>query len=274
MFDAMPSPHMQRSFGIAKAVFSHRAGRSALDDLAQSGSAKVMLPRVFSPDPEVVFLNTSGGLTGGDSLSYAIDIGAGSRVVATTQTAERAYASTGAAARVKVTLNVGSGAHLDWLPQETILFEDAHLSRRTEVNLAADASAVLVESLVLGRQAMGEVPRRARLTDQRMLRRDGRPIWAETLRIDAGVLAQADGPAILGGAKALAVIAHVAQNAQDAAQALRALPVQDGAAMAVSGWNGRCIIRITATDSWPLRAQIIRVISTLRGGPMPRVWQC
>lgn len=273
MFDAMPSPQMQRSFGTAKAAFSLRGGRTALDDLAQVGSAKAMLPKVFSATPEVVFLNTSGGLTGGDSLTYALNIGAGAQVMATTQTAERAYASTSEAARVQVAMQVGAGGHLDWLPQETILFEDAHLSRQTHIDLAEDASALLVESLVLGRQAMGEAPRAARLTDQRIIRRQGRPFWAETLRVDAGVLAQAVSPALLGGAHALAVVAYIAQGAEDVAAKLRALPVQDGAAMAVSGWNGRCIIRITATDGWPLRAQIIRVITTLRTAPMPRVWQ-
>lgn len=274
MLDLAPTPVMQRSFGRAMATFAFAQGRSALADLAQSGSAKAMLPRVFTPVPEVVFLNTSGGLTGGDSLGYHIGLGAGARVLATTQTAERAYASTGLAAQVNVTANLGMGAHLDWLPQETILFEDAHVQRRTQIDLAARASALVVESLVLGRHAMGEVPRRARLTDTRILRREGRPFWAETLRIDGTVLASADSPAILGGARALAVIAYVAQNAQDAAAALRGLPVQDGARVAVSGWHGRCIIRITATDSWPLRAQIIRIITALRAAPMPRVWQC
>jgi urease accessory protein len=59
-----------------------------------------------------------------------------------------------------------------------------------------------------------------------------------------------------------------------AARELRALPTHDCAEMAASGWNGRCLIRITASDGWPLRAQIIRIITTLRAAPMPRVWQC
>lgn len=274
MFDLAPNTQMQRSHGRAMAAFSLRGGVIRLDDLAQSGSAKAIMPRVFSAVPEVVFLNTSGGLTGGDSLTFALDIGSGAQVLATTQTAERAYATTGDAGQVRVGAQVGAGAHLDWLPQETILFEAAHITRRTEIDLDVGASALLVESIVLGRQAMGEVPKQARLTDHRIMRREGRPFWCDTFRLGPDVLAHKDSPAILGGARAMAVIAFAAQNAQDCAAPLRALPVQGGAQMAISGWNGRCIIRITATDGWPLRQQIIRVITTLRAAPMPRVWQC
>jgi urease accessory protein len=274
MLDASHQTQMQRSHGRAMVRFALRDGRMTLLDLAQSGSGKAMLPRIFGPVPEAVFMNTSGGLTGGDHLAYSIELDSGARLTATTQTAERAYASTGESAHVTVQAHVGAGGHLDWLPQETILFESANLSRKTEINLAKGATCLLVESLVLGRHAMGEVPRHARLIDHRMIRREGRPFWAETLKIDRDVLAEAASPALLGGAKAVAIIAFVAQNAEDAATTLRELPVHQGAQMAVSGWNGRCLARITASDGWPLRAQIIRIITTLRAAPMPRVWQC
>lgn len=274
MLDAAHPLTLQRSAGAARVQFTLRNGRSALADLAQKGSAKAMLPRVFTAHPEVVFLNTSGGLTGGDTLAYHMGLGAGTRICATTQTAERGYASTGPAAHVTVTADLAENARLDWLPQETILYEHAHVQRKTTIDLATGASVLMVEQLVLGRQAMGECPRAARLTDARIVRRNGRPFWAETLRLDGDTLACAQQPALLGGARAMAVIAFIATGAETAAPALRALPTQDGAAMAVSGWDGRCLIRITASDSWPLRAQIIRVITTLRAAPMPRVWQC
>lgn len=274
MFDQGLDQQFQRSHGSAMARFSRRGARTALDDLAQSGSAKAMLPRVFTAVPEVVFLNTSGGLTGGDSLAYRLELDAGAQVMATTQTAERGYASSGPAATVRISATIAAGAHLDWLPQETILYEAAHINRRIEFDLAIGASALLVESLVLGRLAMGERPAHAKLSDHRMIRRNGRPFWAETLCIDAAVLEQSDAPVYRSGARAMAVIAFVADGAADAATTLRALPVHGGAQMAVSGWDGRCLIRILAPDSWPMRQQIIRVISTLRRAPMPRVWQC
>jgi urease accessory protein len=273
MLDANATPILQRSKGVAFVALDMRAGRVRLMDLQQSGSAKAFLPRVAGDAPEVVFLNTSGGLTGGDSLAYRLNVGAGCRVTGTTQTAERGYASTGAEARVQVSAMVGAGGRLDWLPQETLLYEHAHVNRDTVIDLVGDAACVVVETIILGRHAMGERPCQARLTDHRMVRRDGRAVWAETLRIDADVLAQAGNAAILGGARAFAVLALVASGAADAVGPVRAVLDEVGCEAAASGWDGKCVIRILAQDGWPLRRQIARVLAVLRDGPLPRVWQ-
>ena len=268
---ATPVITMQRSHGTAFASFRCLDGRARLVDLAQSGSAKAMLPRVAGV-PEVVFLNTSGGLTDGDALSYGLDLAAGCRVTATTQTAERVYASRGAAARAKVSAVVGAGGHLDWLPQETILFQSCHLARDTQVDLAADASCLLCETIVLGRPAMGEILTDARLTDARMVRRAGRPVWAETVRVDASVLADASA-ALLGQARGFAVIALIAPGAEDALPRLRAALTVAGCEAAASAFDGKCIARIVARDGWPLKQQVALALAALRVGPLPRVWQ-
>ena len=130
MFDATQPVQMQRSHGEAAVAY---AG-ARLTGLRQKGSAKALLPRVRGV-PEVVFLNTSGGLTSGDTLSYALDLAEGARAVATTQAAERAYRADHGPARVSVTHRVGAGGWLDWLPQETILFDRSDLDRRTILTL-------------------------------------------------------------------------------------------------------------------------------------------
>ncbi len=272
MFDLPQPPAMQRSKGRAFAAFDLADGRARLADLAQAGSGKLMFPRVAGPVPEAVFLNTSGGLTGGDTLSFALAVGAGVHLSATTQTAERAYASNQGEARVRVSASVAAGGRLDWLPQETILFEASNLSRTTEVDLAADATCLTCESLVLGRVAMGETVHHARLHDHRMIRRAGRPVWAETLLIDAGVLARRQSPVLLDGALALGIVAFVAHGAEDAAAALLALPAIAGARLAVSGWDGRCLARVLAPDGLTLRKQMAQIITTLSARPLPRVW--
>lgn len=264
---------MQRSHGRARAGFAMAGGVVRLAELQQSGSGKVMLPRVAGPVPEAVFLNTSGGLTGGDRLDFAVEVGAGCRVSATTQTAERAYASTGGMAKVQVRATVGAGGRLDWLPQETILYEASRLDRRTEVDLAADAVCLMAESVVLGRHAMGEEPRDATLQDRRVIRRDGRPVWAESLTLDAQALRRQPSPALLGGARAMAVVALLARGAEDALTALRAVLDEPGCTAAASGWDGRLVLRLLARDGWPLRRQMARAIRVLSGRPLPRVWQ-
>lgn len=261
-------PPLQRALGQARVAF---APHNRLADLAQQGSAKAMLPRVFGP-PEVVFLNTSGGLTDGDHLSYQIDIAENCQITATTQTAERAYATRGDCATASVRASVGAGARLDWLPQETILFEDSHLTRSTCIDLHGDAACLLVESVVLGRHAMGETLARARLSDRRVVTRDGRPIWMEALEITPEFL-RSSNAALLGEARAFAVIALIAPIAEDALPRLRAALTHPACHSAASGWDGKCIARILARDGWHMKQQIATALSALRQTPLPRVWQ-
>ena len=97
----------------------------------------------------------------------------------TTPACERIYRSIGGDAVVENRLAAEASAHVDWLPQETILFEDARLNRRLEVDLAEDATLTAVEAVLLGRQAMGEDARNARLRDVWRVR-DGQVV-VETL---------------------------------------------------------------------------------------------
>jgi urease accessory protein len=263
----------QRSAGRAELSFTLNNGRARLARLAQSGSAKAMLPRIHGACPEVVFLNTSGGLTGGDRLHYALTLADGLRATATTQTAERAYASTSGPARAEVRLSVGRGGWLDWLPQETILFQNSHLDRRITVDLAEGAGCLFLETVILGRHAMGECVTEARLSDRREIRRAGRPLWIDPLTLGPETLSQAASPALLGGARALATLVLVAPDAPDALPRLRETLTLPGVEAAATAFEGKLILRVLARDGLPLRRQIARAVACLRPGPLPRVWQ-
>ncbi len=219
----------------------------------------------------MVFLNTSGGLTGGDRLSFRLHLGDGVRAVATTQTAERAYRAGNGLAELSVDLAVGKAGWLDWLPQETILFDACALDRRTTIDLVGDAGCLALEAVVLGRPAMGEVVRRVLLRDTRCIRRDGVPVVLEPLLLtDATLLA---GKAVLGGARAFASLVMVGQAAGAALPAVRAMLDEPGVDGAASAWDGKLSVRLMAADGWPLRQQIRRLLAVLRNTPLPRVWQ-
>ncbi|MCA0045309.1 urease accessory protein UreD [Celeribacter litoreus] len=249
-------------------------GVSGLKDLHQSGSAKAMLPKVHSKVPEVVFLNTSGGLTAGDQLDYRLEIEDGGSLVGTTQTAERAYASRveGEAASVSVALRAGEGATLHWLPQETILFETSRLKRHTRAEIAGDAEFLFSEMIVLGRTAMGEMIDTLHLSDRREIIRAGRVEFMEPLEIDAGLLAARENGATLAGARAIATVGFFTRGAEDVAEQIKRLS-QDGVVAGVSGWNGKLVIRAHAADGYPLRRYVAQVLNTLRRTALPRVWQ-
>jgi urease accessory protein len=266
---ALP-PVLQRSHGEATVELGHMSGRTRLLRLRQQGSAKAILPHVGRV-PEVVFLNTSGGLTGGDSLAFKLSLREGTRAVATTQTAERAYRAGEGHARVTVDLDVGKGSWLDWLPQETILFDASALDRRTTVDLAADAGCLALEAVVLGRPAMGEVVRQVMLRDTRLIRRDGVPVMLEPLALNAASLLA--GSAVLAGAKAFASLVMLGQDMHTALTHARAVLDEPGVDAAASAWDGKLSVRMMAVDGWPLRQQIRRVLQAIRPQPLPRVWQ-
>lgn len=263
----LPIPVMQRAKGEALVELGCGA---ELRRLRQEGSAKAILP-VVGDVPEVVFLNTSGGLTAGDRLRFGLVLGGG-RAVATTQTAERAYRAEGGMARMEVALSVGPGGWLDWLPQETILFDGSALERRTVIDLAAGAGCLALEAVVLGRAAMGETLSRVTFRDRREVRRGGVPLVLEPVALNDAALRT--GVAGLAGARAFASLVMVGEGLGDMLGPLRAVLVEPGVQAAASAYDGRLVVRMLAGDGWPMRRQIVRALAVMRAGrPLPRVWQ-
>jgi urease accessory protein len=267
---ARPVPLLERSHGACRLGFLQSGSLTRLKQLHQSGCAKAFC-HTSPTGPEVVFLNTSGGMTGGDRLSYGLDLGPGCRVTATTQTSERAYRSDTGVAEVTVDHELASGAHLDWLPQETIFFDQAALRRKTTLRLAGDASCLLLEAGVLGRAAMGETVCSLDLNDRREVWRAGVPVLVEPFCLRDSALTA--GAGILQGARSFASLALVAQGAEAALAPVRQALDEPGVNGGASGFDGRLMVRMLAADGWPLRRQILRVLAVLRNAPMPRVWQ-
>jgi urease accessory protein len=243
-------------------------GRSRLSGLRQRGSAKCLLPRVVA-EPEAVYLNTAGGITGGDRFDYAAEAGAGARLTCTTQAAERVYrARPGSVGRLASRLRLGAGARLDWLPQETILFDGGALERALEVEMAEDATLLAVEPLVLGRERMGETVREGHFLDRWRIRRAGRLVFADTLRLTGPVAEIAARPGLWGANRAAASLLLVAPGAEERLAAARAaLPPEGGA----SAWEGMLAARLLAPDGRALRRALVRLLTVFRP-EMPRVW--
>jgi len=264
-------PLLQRARGHGRITSQLRDGVTALATLYQDGCAKIRLPNTHSPAMEAVLINTAGGLTGGDHMQWEASTIAGSTMVLTTQACERIYRSTGANAKVETRLCVGAGAHLDWLPQETILFAASKLDRRIDIDLAEGASLTAVEAILLGRDAMGEDARDAYLRDNWRVRRNGRLIHAEaTLLTGAGN--ERDGLPLLAGARAFATILHVHADAARRLDVVRALLPADGR-IAASVIGERLVVRALADSGLALRRMIVPILAELSGaGHLPRLW--
>ena len=199
--------------------FAAADGRTRLDRLYQSGSAKVRLPRVGTGEPlQAILINTAGGITGGDQLDYEVAVGDGAGAVVTTQAAERIYRRATGTAPIETTITVGAGGRLDWLPQETILFDRSSLTRRLAADVDETGSLLAVEAVVLGRAAMGEAVREASLNDVWRIRRGGRLVFADGIRLDGDARAIMAGRATGNGAAAFATVVLVAPDAAAAAR--------------------------------------------------------
>ena len=271
MLDGKAWQALQRSAGLAEVAIDAGPHGARLRKLRQEGCAKVFLPK--GAPHEAVFLNTSGGLTGGDRVAFSLNLGQGLDFAATTQTAERAYASTGSAAELRVTLSVGAGSQLAWLPQETILYQNSHLHRSTDIHLAADATALTCEMVILGRHAMREAPDNLVLQDMRRIHVAGRLVWSEAIRLGPDTIHRQRGAALLGSARCFATLVMIGTGAEGAARALSPDLDASGCETALSAWDGKLVLRVAAPHGWPLRCQIARILSRLRGKPLPRVWQ-
>lgn len=265
---------MQRARGVGRVASYQRNGRTCLARLYQDGCGKIRLPRTHSASLEAVLINTAGGITGGDSLEWGADIAEGGHMVLTTQACERSYRSTGATAQVRTNLQIGRGAHLDWLPQETILFSGSKLARTLEIDLAEDATLTAVESVLLGRDAMGEDARDAALSDQWRIRRCGRLIHAEATRLD-GADSERDALSLLDGCRGFATIVHLARTADNARSLLNRLrtvmPPQSP--IAASAMGEKVVVRAQAESGLALRRLIVPILVELSGaGTLPRLW--
>ena len=244
--------------------------------LHQAGAARVRFPRPGAgAPPEAVLLNMAGGLTGGDRMHLEVTLADGAEATLTTAAAEKIYrARDGEASAIGVKLALGAGARLAWLPQATILFDGSRLDRRTEVQLAGDARFLGVESLIFGRQAMGEDVYHGACRDAWRIRRDGALIFADTFRVGGAIAAALDRPATLAGARAAAMLIYVAADAASRLEAVRAMLDGVESVAGASAWNGLLVVRAFARDGRTLQGDIAPLAQALSGRPLPRVWQC
>lgn len=267
-------PLMQRARGIARVTTKQRDGKTCLAELFQEGCGKIRLPHTHSNSLEAVFINTAGGITGGDHLQWAAEVAPEGRLTITTQACERSYRSTGDVAVVEASLRVGARAHLDWLPQETILFAGSKLKRSLSATLDEGATLTAIEAVLLGRDAMGEEARDAVFSDNWRIFRGSRLIHAEATRL-LGDGSERDSLSLLRGNRAFATILHVAADADRAALLLERLrPLHAGPGLIDASVNGeRLVIRAMAPTGLALRRLIVPTLLELTGaGDLPRLW--
>jgi urease accessory protein len=239
--------------------------------LHESGSLRVRFPSPEAGGLSAVFVNTAGGVAGGDRFDIDISVGRGSRLAVTTAAAEKVYRAAGPASELHIALKAEAGAHLAWLPQETILFDRARVERRIDIDLAEGASLLLCEIVVFGRAAMGERMQSGEFVDRWRLRRGGRLVFAETIRLDGDIGEKLARPAIAGGGVAIGT-ALIVPGDEALVERIRELTDSFGGEVGISCWNGFAMARFCAQDAARLRADMMAVLGRASGVALPRLW--
>jgi urease accessory protein len=286
---------MQRTTGALRIAFTHDGTDTRLDVFFQQGAARARLPRVPpGASPEVVLINTAGGLTGGDRMRSDLRLGSGSSATITTQASEKIYRASDGQTVIVNRIHVESGAHLEWLPQKTILFDGGRLDRTLDVEVAPGGSALLGEAVVFGRTAMGETVRSGLLRDRWRVRRGGTLVFADGIACDGDIAAALGHAPGLDGGCALATILMVGVDAEhrlprvrrtieDHTTAAQSSPLRTEPGTArpcaragASAWDDHLLaVRIAAVDGAALRAVLIPTLAALRDGrALPTVWHC
>ena len=239
--------------------------------LHESGSLRVRFPSPEGEGLSAVLVNTAGGIAGGDRFDIEIAAGEGTRLTLTTAAAEKIYRAADAAAELSIALRLAAGAHLSWLPQETILFDRARVSRRIDIDLAEGASLLLCEIVVFGRAAMGERMQGGQFVDRWRMRRGGRLVFAETVRLDDDVGEKLARPAIAKAGAAIGT-ALIVPGDEAVVERIREASDSFGGEVGISAWNGFAMARFCAQDAAMLRADMVAVLGRASGVPLPRLW--
>ena len=261
-----------RARGTVQLSTKRAATGTVLDGFRQSGSFKCLYPQRRGPALDAVLLNTAGGVTGGDQFDFSAYAASGTTLTLTTQACERAYkAQPGEIGKIKNRLRVDAGARVNWLPQETILFNGSALSRRLKVDLTEGASLLMVEPLVFGRPAMGEDVTDLHFRDRIEIRREGVPLFLDAMAITGNARDHLAKPFIAAGAGAMALVVLVAENAEAHVSALQGtLPATGGVSLL---HKDVLVMRLLAEDSFTLRQTLLPVLQRLNGAPLPRCWK-
>ena len=271
---------LARMRGGAKLSFAQDGDVTRLVELEQSAPLRVLFPKVAHGEPPLAAITTiSGGLVGGDEIAIDVELAPKARACALGQAAEKVYRSTGPDSVVEVSLEVGRGAWLEWLPQETILYDGARLDRATEAIVHPHGRLLAGECLVFGLAASAEPMLTGRVRDSWRIRdHAGALRWADSFSVEGDVSAVLASPACLGGARAYATALYVGADAGAHLTAARELvetkEVRSGATLRgevlIARWLGEDPLKVRRGFERYWKG--MRRIAAGLGGELSRLW--
>lgn len=262
--------------------FARRADQTILSQRRHRGPLRVQ--KALYPEGEAVcqaiVLHPPSGIAGGDQLHITAHVGAQAHAQLTTPGAGKWYRSAGAQAAQFLDFRLAAGSILEWLPQETIVFDGALSRMETRVELAADSRYLGWEILCLGRRAAGESFTQGHLGLHTRIEREGRPLWLERGQIvgDDALLHSTAGWAGASVCATLLATLPVDVNLSALLDACRGCRPTDDAEHALTMLPGVLVARYLGHHSEAARHwltvlwQLLRPALLGRPALAPRIW--
>ena len=192
--------------------FESKDEKTYLKDLYQKNPVKILFPKKLSNEINTAaFVTTSGGIVGGDKLDIIVKTCKKSEVQLYQQAAEKVYKNHKKPSIINISLTSEEGSWLEWLPQETILFENSNYIKKNSLHVNTNGRLMVGEILFLGRHAMGEINTKATIREIWEIFFDDRLIWLDNFYID-DMDYIVKHPAGLNGANAFASIFYISAN--------------------------------------------------------------
>ena len=272
---------LQRAEGSGWLILSGSQKGTRIVDVFQHSPIRIMFPRACGDAiEEAVLINTSGGIAGGDRLKYGVTALPNASITVTSQAAEKVYRALSEPARVTTKLKALEAAKIAWLPQETIVFNSARLSRETEIKLSSKAELLALEWLVLGRAAHGEEMVGGHITDSWRVKKDRRLIWADSFRVTDEMFPHLHRKALLSTHKALGTLIYFGPCLDKRLEFVRDIVPSLGCHCAVTSVGGLIVVRFASEVSSDLRHALRSFLAQfsreLGPGPfrVPKMWSC
>jgi urease accessory protein len=166
--------------------FERRAGKTILARRRHDGPLVVQKP--LYPEGEgvchAIVVHPPGGIAGGDELRISASVAESAAALLTTPGAAKWYRSAGPWAKQRIAFEVGGT--LEWLPRETIVFDNALADLACEIRLGAAARYIGWDIVCLGRTGSGESFGRGRMRMLTRIYRAGKLLWIERGEIEGG----------------------------------------------------------------------------------------
>jgi urease accessory protein len=260
--------------------FERRVGRSVLARREQFGPLAIQ--KTLYPEGDAVchgvVLHPPGGIAGGDQIVIALTLDAGSHALLTTPGAAKWYRSLGAVATQQVSCTLAAGAMLEYLPQETILFDGCRGASKLDIAMEDGAIFIGWDICVMGRAASGEAYRSGIFRQRTTITRQGKPLLVETARL-AGGDPMLTSPAGYRGCSVVGTLLAAGLKVSASSLATcREIKVSPSALSGITQLPGVLAVRYLGDDAEAARAYFAKVWSVIRPELLgraalpPRIW--